>query len=386
LTPGPGSATFGTLVRTTHETYPLDDARADGWLDKLGEGQPAFAKLCDILGEHFVGFSVISGVRITAIALDGRAPERSMVDFAIGDEKATQRLPLGELRRKLAEIVIAETKEAAALPLGPSPSVEMLQSRIGFRWVLLAPIYDFRLEALHVEPGGQASITVARDGTSTTMPLDELKDALRTCVRADMARAAQGRVSSPFSIDLALVPQALEAAERGDHEKVVALLGSWPGPLSVLLRTAEGQGLGPEQRTTLARALGALGTAHARLGKLEWGQEVLRLGIQWAQDGAAAGEIFARLGRLALEGERAGEAIGLLRRALGLGADAQVVLPALATALAARGRNLPALVVAKRARALGVANAELDAAEAKAGGAKLGAAFREFVRAMEARP
>lgn len=366
------------MPKPTRQTFSLEAARADGWLERLGEGQPAFAKLCEIIGEHFVAFSVIAGLRITAIALDGRQPERSMVDFAIGDDTGTQRLPLSDLRRKLAEVVLSDGTPEPSGPMPATPSIEELQGRIGFRWVLLAPVYDFHLESLHVSENGETSLTVARDGTSAPMALVDLKDALRQCVRADLARAAANRMASPFAIDLSIVPQVLEAAANDDHAKVIALIGAWPGPLSVLLRTAEGQALQSESRVSLARALGALGTAHAKLGKLDWGQEVLRLGIQWAQDGAAAGEIFARLGQLALEGDRPGEAIGLLRRAMGLGADVNLILPALALSFAARGRNLPALVVVERARKLGMKSADLDRAEKDASQGTLGPAFARW--------
>lgn len=365
------------------QTFSLDAARADGWLERLGEGQPAFGKLCDILGEHFVAFSVIAGVRITAIALDARSPDRSMVDFGVGDDPATQRLPLSELRRKLAEVVMADGARTETGLLAAEPSIEELQGRIGFRWVLLAPIYGYELRQLHVDARGETALTVGRDGVSTVLALEELKEALRACVRVDLSRAAASRVASPFSIDLSLVPQVLDASANGDHEKVIELVGSWPGPLSVLMRTAEGQNLAPEARASLARALGALGTAHARVGRHEWGQEVLRLGIQWAQDGAAAGDMFARLGLLALEGGRPGEAIGLLRRSLSLEADPKVVVPALARAFAAQGRHLPALVLIERARALGARSDELDEAAATAAAGPLGPLFSRW-RAAEA--
>ena len=370
------------MAKPTSQTFSLEAARADGWLERLGEGQPAFGKLCEIIGEHFVAFSVIAGVRITAIALDARTPDRSMVDFSIGDDGAPQRLPLADLRRKLGEIVTTDTTPDGTGRLAASPSIEELQARIGFRWVLLAPIYGYELRQLHVDASGHTSFTLGRDGASVVMSLEDLKEALRSSVRIDMTRAAASRVASPFSIDLALVPQALEAAARDDHEKVIDLIGAWPGPLSVLMRTAEGQGLATDARASLARALGALGTAHARLGRLEWGQEVLRLGIQWAQDGSAGAEMFVRLGRLALEGERPGEAIGLLRRALSLGAEPALVLPPLARAFVEQGRLLPALVLAERARALGIRDVELDRVSSTAMAGPLGAPFSRW-RAAE---
>lgn len=370
------------MAKPSIQTFSLEAARADGWLERLGEGQPAFGKLCEIIGEHFVAFSVIAGVRITAIALDARSPERSMVDFSIGDDGPTQRLSLADLRRKLGEVVMTDTTPEPTGRLPASPSIEELQARIGFRWVLLAPIYGYELRQLHVDAGGATSFTLGRDGTSLVMSLEELKEALRSSVRVDMTRAAASRVAAPFSIDLSLVPQVLQAAAQSEHERVIDLIGAWPGPLSVLMRTAEGQGLAPDARAALSRALGALGTAHAKLGRIEWGQEVLRLGIQWAQDGTAAGELFARLGRLALEGQRPGESIGLLRRALSLGAEPALVLPSLARAFVEQGRMLPALVLVERARALGIRDTELEEAANVAMSGPLGAPFSRW-RAAE---
>ena len=75
------------------------------------------------------------------------------------------------------------------------------------------------------------------------------------------------------------------ANAEGDWEKTVELLGPWPSPLSLLLRTAEGQSLAPEVRATLARSLALLGTAYAETNRHDWAEDVMRLGIQWGGDG-----------------------------------------------------------------------------------------------------
>ncbi|MDH5493174.1 MAG: hypothetical protein OEY14_14560, partial [Myxococcales bacterium] len=139
----------------------------------------------------------------------------------------------------------------------------------------------------------------------------------------------------------------------------IDLIGAWPGPLSLLLRTAEGQRLTPEVRVALASALGHLGTAYVRVGKLEWAEEVMRLGIQWGQDGPAAGDLFRRLGEACVVGERSGEAIGLLRRALALEAPERDVLPLLARSYIDRGKFVAAAVCMERATALGLSSSEL---------------------------
>ena len=80
-------------------------------------------------------------------------------------------------------------------------------------------------------------------------------------------------------------------------------------------------------------------------------EEVLRLGVQWVQDGNVAGQLFAQLGEVAARQSQHGQAIGLLRRALSLGCPRGQVLPALAECFLARGRAVAALVCSRRGAA-----------------------------------
>lgn len=352
--------------------YSLDNVRADGWLEKLGEGSPSFGQLCEVMGERFVAFSIVAGLRIAALSYDSRSPERSMVEIDLGDGGKRARIAMGELQVKLASAMIdGPTPEAAPLP--EVPGLEELQAVIGYRWVLLAPLFHMRLTELVILGVGRTAIAFEFDGQVRELPLDLFREHLRDQVRTELERLeqrrSQPRGGSPFAIDLALVPRALAHADAGEHAKVVELLGSWPGPLSVLLRTAEGQNLTPEARAQIARGLGVLGSAHARLARTgagnngDWALEVLRLGIQWAQDGEAARDLFLRLGMAYLDADRDGEAIGLLRRALELGApEAQVAAP-LARAFTSRGRHLAALAWAGRARRLGAPAVEIEGSE-----------------------
>ena len=329
-------------------THDLHEARADGWLEQLGRGSQGFAQLCEAVGEKFVAFAVIAGVRITALTIDPRNPSGSLVDFEVGDAGGPQRMRLGEFRDRLAEALLGDDEVAPAL--SASPTSEELQAHIGFRYVLLAPVFQIRLDTLFVS-GPESRVRFTQEGKSHETSLAELRRVLRDKVRAE---AERHRAPAPFAIDLALVPQAREALARGDAEKVSELLGAWPGPLSLLLRTAEGQRLAPEVRATLAESLGLLGTAYVEFGRHDWAQEVLRLGIQWAQDRAeAAADLFFRLGLAHLAQQRHGEAIGLLRRAAALGAPRRVVLPALAKAFLSRGRHLAAILLAEDALVAG---------------------------------
>lgn len=350
---------------------PLDEVRADGWFERLGGGSAAFAQLCQIVGDKFVAFSIVAGLRITALQVDARSPERSVIEFGVGEVGPSQRMALSDFRRRLANALVAEDDPVIELPSDPGP--EELQAFLGVRNVLLAPILGVELFALRVrgpDPASDVDVLLRVDGLETEMSLDALRDLVRERIRAEADRF---RDPQPFSIDLAAVPEAEAAAREGRHDRVVALLGSWPGPLSMILRTPEGQAITDEPRAMVVRGLGLLGSAYASLGRHDWAEEVLRLGIQWGGDGPAAGDLFRRLGEAHLAADRAGEAIGLLRRALALGPDDRehrsLALSALARAFAARRRHLAALVCVEDALAAGAPEEPLRAVREEAIGA-----------------
>jgi hypothetical protein len=329
---------------------PLDAVRADGWFERLAEDNTAFRQLCEVVGERFVAFSVLAGVRITAISVDRRSRDASLVDFVLGEGDEEQRLPLVEFRRRLALALLGEEPPPSPVDDPATLDAEEIQELIGFRYVLLAPLFGVRLEALVIDAEGQLRVATRIEDEEEVLDLDVLRKLLRERVRAEAERSSSG---APFSIDLAIVPQAAAALEASDYELTIKLLGAWPGPLSILLRTAEGQRLAPEVRATLARSLGLLGTAYARSGRGEWAEEVLRLGIQWGQDGAVVGDLFRRMGESCAENDRHGEAIGLLRRALTLGAPPRDVLPLLARSYGERGKWVACALCAEEALALG---------------------------------
>lgn len=359
-------------MSSTRRFVRLDAVRADGWFERLGEGNPTFGQLRDIVGERFVAFAFIAGVRITALTVDRRAPDATLVDFVLGEDPTEQRLALGEFRRRLAAALLGDEPLPEAVPDDPDP--DALQRAIGIRYVLLAPIFGIKLKEMRIGGGEDATILLEIGAQTEEVFIEELRSLIRDRVRGELSRV---RSQSPFAIDLARVPEAETATEKGDAERVIELLGAWPGPLSLLLRTSEGQSLGVDSKATLGRALGLLGSAYVSRGRFEWAEEVLRLGIQWAQDGPAAGDVFRRLAEACVARDRHGEAIGLFRRALSLGAAARDVLPTLARCYAERGRWVAALVCADEALALGVAEPELEALRAE-GHLKLGAPWSKF--------
>jgi hypothetical protein len=339
--------------------FSLEAVRTDGWFERIGEGIGSFQALCDIVGEAFFAFSMITGVRITALTVDRRNPDNTLVDFVIsapGEEEGeseSQRLTLADFRHRLVGALL--TEDAMPGPPDRESDLEAVQLHIGVRYLLLAPLYGYTLKKLLVE-GKTSRLSLAHDGIDEAFELGEFRARIRAHVREELERAAQG---SRSAIDLTKVAEAEVASQKADHAKVIALLGSWPAPLAIFLRTPEGQMLTPDARALIAKGLGLLGTACVKLGEHHQGEEVLRLGVQYAQDGAAAADIFRRLGESHMAGGRAGEAIGPLRRAANLGASPKAVWPLLAKAFAARQRFVAALACVREARAAGVPDADM---------------------------
>jgi hypothetical protein len=119
------------------------------------------------------------------------------------------------------------------------------------------------------------------------------------------------------------------------------------------------QVLTPDARGLIAKGLGLLGSACVHLGEVEQAEEVFRIGIQYAQEGVAAADLFRRLGEALLQSERPGEAIGPLRRALAFGGGPADVMPPLARAFLKRKKWVAAYACLRDALEAGVAERDL---------------------------
>ena len=296
----------------------LDRIRTDGWFERLGESIGSFQTLCDVIGERFFAFALIAGARVSSLMIDRFNPDQSLVEFSFGVDELTstspERLTVLEFRQRLVgKLLTNEPEGPAASELGSD--LEALQKHIGSRVLLLAPLYGYGLKELVVE-GDESQLLVEYDGGIEEHGVAELRQLLLDLVRGDLARGVER--DSGTAIDLNNVDEAEKAAEKGDWDKVLQLLGSWPMPLAIYWRTPEGQMLPEQARQRIAEGLGLLGTACGKLGDDAQGEEVLRLAVQYAQDGSPAGEIFSRLGTMFSDGSRYGEAIGPLRRACAL--------------------------------------------------------------------
>jgi hypothetical protein len=339
--------------------FSLDAVRTDGWFERIGDGIGSFQALCDIVGEAFFAFSMITGARITALTVDRRNPDNTLVDFVISapgedeGEAEAQRLTLVDFRHRLVGALL--TDDATPGPPERDTDVEALQLHIGVRYLLLAPLYGYSLRRLLVD-GKASSLVLLYDGVEETYELNDFRARIRAHIRDELERASAG---SRSAIDLTKVAEAEVAAQKGEWPKVLQLLGSWPAPLAIFLRTPEGQMLTPDARGLIAKGLGLLGTACVRLGEEHQGEEVMRLAVQYAQDGAAAADIFRRLGEAQLEDGRPGEAVGPLRRAANLGGPPKQIWPLLAKAFVQRERFVAAFACVREARNAGVADSEM---------------------------
>ena len=345
---------------TQNHTISLERIRTDGWFERLGESIGSFHTLCDVLGEHFFAFALITGARVSSLMIDRFTPDQSLVEFSFASDDSAEpteaeRLTVVEFRQRLvATLLTKEPDGPDAASLGDD--MEAVQQHIGPRTLLLAPLFGYSLQRLRIDDD-DSSVEYLRHGSPDATEVSIFREMLLDHVRQDLERGVQRRGGT--AIDLKNVDEAEAAAEKEDWQKVVQLLGAWPMPLSIYWRTPEGQMLPEQARQRIAEGLGLLGMACAKIGDNSQGEEVLRLAVQYAQDGSAAPTIFARLGAIFLEGERPGEAIGPLRRAYALGGGAELVLPQLMQAFLDRGRPVSALAYYEEASERGLNEEQL---------------------------
>lgn len=336
----------------------LASVKTDGWFERIGETIGSFQALCDIIGPQFFAFAMITGARITALTVDRRIPDNTMVDFTVGEDgepSEVQSVTLSDFRQRLVSALVQEETIGVA-PEGDE-DVDGLQQHVGVRYLLLAPLFGYALQSLVVDDDG-SRVKVLHEGVEEDYHLSAFRARLRTHVRQEHERVSRNQ--NDGAIDLGRVSEAEDASRAGDWDRVLDLLGNWPGPLAIFLRTPEGQVLGEEARSTVARGLALLGTACVELSQYDRGEEILRLAVQYTTDGATAADVYFRLGLALLAHRRAGEAIGPLRRAIALEDSNPQVWPALGKAFLERERNLAALGAALAARKRGVSDEIAD--------------------------
>ncbi len=358
--------------------FSLEAVRTDGWFERIGETIGSFQALCDIIGAQFFAFAMITGARITALTVDRRVPDNTMVDFTVGEEgdptAEVQSVTLGEFRQRLVAALVQEE------PIPPAPTrdtdVEGLQQHLGVRYLLLAPLFGYGLTTLRVDEDG-SRVDLLHDGVEENYQLSAFRARLRTHVRQEHERVS--RSQNDGSIDLGRVSEAEDAAASANWGRVIQLLGAWPAPLAIFLRTPEGQALGTEARETVARGLALLGTACVEHQDFDKAEEILRLAVQYTGDGAPAADVYLRLGLALLAHARPGEAIGPLRRAVALQDSILDVWPALGRAFLERNRNLAAFSAALAGLERGVPHEQVWPIQKEAA-ERLGPAYKAWTK------
>jgi len=347
----------------------LSLARPDRWFDQVLEQSEDFEKACEIIGRNTLGLALIAGTRIHSLTSDPRSPNQATVEFAIGQDPTVRQVPLSDFRETVGGLLLTPL-QSESLP--DNPDADALQAHIGGRYLLEASLFDVRPIELRYHIG-LSELLLEFNELRHVLALDDFRDVMDERVRSELALDRQ----EGAAIDLALVDQAEEANAHGNWDATIAMLNPWLTPISMLLRTGEANNLSEEVQARLAVSLDLLGAAYANSGELGAANEVLRLGVQWAGESGKAGHLFLTLGRASVAGEKHGEAIGLLRRAIRLGAEERDALPLLAQSLAARDQSLAAMVCTERAAGLGADDAELDKVRAELD-ARLGDSWPRF--------
>ena len=354
--------------------YDLSAARPEGWFDEVLRQSPDFERACQIIGRTTLGLGLIAGARISSLTPNPHSQNLTAVEFSIGPDPTARQVSLAEFRETIARYLLTPLHNTG---LPEEPDVEALQAHIGGRYMLEASLFYVRpIELRH--DLGLSEITLEFNDVRHVLALEDFRDVIDERVRAELGL---GQADDEVAIDLALVSRAEEANASGNWSATVAMLTPWLTPISMLLRTGEAEELSEDVHGRLSEGLDLLGTAYANMGELDAANEVLRLGVQWVGESSKAGDLFFTLGRASVAGDKHGEAIGLLRRAIRLGIDEGEALPLLATSLAARDQTLAAMVCLDRARE--AASEAMDTSELHAElEARFGDAWGGFRRFM----
>jgi hypothetical protein len=317
----------------------LEDLSSEDWFELLGRDIPEFDEVCEIVGKRFVAFAFIAGVQISSIGYNQEDSEASEVGFRLDDDVEVQNLSLKQFRELVTESIVSSSDPPIELP--PDPLPDDIRRAIGNQYILLAPIFGVSLEDFRFGGSELPTVSIRVGNDTEEVTVQAFRNLLRDGVRTTLANT---RTAQPFSIDFRRIPHAEAANQQKDYDQTIALLGTWPGPLSLFIRTAQGQALGTGEKATLASAMGILGAAYLAKGQRETAEDVLRLGIQWGQDAVSTADLFVALADARLLDNSPGEAIGLLRRALSLGAVHDSVLPKLARSFAQCKRFVAAAI------------------------------------------
>ena len=320
--------------------YPLDEVRADGWLDRLGQGVAGFREVCDILGRTFFGMSTLLGVQVSSIEVLPEDFQHSRVGFSLGDGKS-ESLPLREFKRRIVAAILEDQPELGKceLPLDRDRVIALL----GSRHILLAALFDWSLQWVYFAAAPRKLDEVHLDALHGDHPVAVTLETLITRLRTDVEEEWSRYLDPLGGIDSALIKRAAEALPT-DPARACDLLG---GLLRFVLDFGRQPSRSAPDRSVLGlvcEGLALLGRAHlaAEPEQGRYGEEVLRLGVQVFPGAPGVQHLHLALGEQLVRTGREAEAIAHLRRALALGAAPDAVDPVLIEALFRAGRYVAA--------------------------------------------
>lgn len=354
----------------SERVFDLSQAWPGAWFEEVLSQSDELQKVSELIGRNTMGLALVAGARITSLSVDPHFPDLTSLEYSFGGEGEVNHTFVADFRRRIGAMLL---RPITPRPLPKQPTTEELQTYIGGRYLLEASLFGVAAVELRVGPT-RSEIAIDFSELRHELSLQEFRDVIDDRVRSELGLLDS---DDSASIDLAIAEEAEEANARQDWDATIEMLTPWLTPVTMLLRTGEAEGLGPDVLERLSVGLELLGTAYANSGDTDAACEVLRLGVQWEGEGPRARDLYLSLGDACMSGGKHGEAIGVLRRAISLGAAESESLPRLAKCFLERGQYLASIVCVQRALRAGATRTSVQDVELAAR-ARLGGAWTSF--------
>ena len=342
--------------------FSLDAVRTDGWFERIGEGIGSFQALCEIVGERFFAFSIVVGARITALTVDRRNPDQTLVDFVVGvgDDDAgprtaaphARRLPPPPRRRASRRGRRAEARARRARPTSRPSSSTSASATCSSRRSTATRSASSSSRGRR-RRARRARTTASRSSTSSTT----FRTRIRAHVREELERVATGARSA---IDLSKVAEAEAAAVARTGRRSSRCWARGPPRSRSSCARPKGRCSRADARALMAKGLGLLGSAcvHAGRGGAGRGGLPHRHPVRAGGDRGRRSLPPARRGAPPARPCRRSHRRAPARGAAFGGPPAQV-MPLLARAFLERQRYVAALALSPRALDAGVTERDI---------------------------
>ena len=336
--------------------FDLSETWPGAWFEDVISQSEELRKVSELIGRNTTGLALVAGARIASLSVDPHFPDLTALEYSLGGEGEVHHTFVADFRRRIGAMLL---RPIIPRPLPKEPTIEELQTYIGGRYLLEASLFGVEPIELRVGPSW-SEIAIDFSELRHELSLEEFRDVIDDRVRSELGLLES---EDTPSIDLALAEEAQEANARQDWDATIDMLTPWLTPVTMLLRSGEAEGLGPDVVECLSVGLELLGTAYVNSGDADAACEVLRLGIQWEGEGPRARDLYLRLGDACISGGKHGEAIGLFRRAISLGAAESEALPRLAKCFFEREQYLASMVCVQRALRAGATRTSVQDVE-----------------------